>query len=66
MATQSLAELDMPRSRIIVGSAFATTVLSMVIMNALTATTASAHLYRPRVNASRGVFTPSGTRRFPP
>ncbi|GAA4136515.1 hypothetical protein GCM10022416_20330 [Actinomadura keratinilytica] len=34
-----------------VGRALATTVLSMVIMNALTATTASAHLYRPWVNA---------------
>ncbi|GLW64462.1 hypothetical protein Arub01_27060 [Actinomadura rubrobrunea] len=42
----------------IVGRALATTVLSMVIMNALTATTASAHLYRPRVNAP--------ARRIPP
>ncbi|WP_187437915.1 hypothetical protein [Actinomadura decatromicini] len=35
--------------------AFATTVLSMVIMNALTATTASAHRYRPRVTSACGV-----------
>ncbi|WP_169809397.1 hypothetical protein [Actinomadura chibensis] len=35
--------------------AFATTVLSMVIMNALTATTASAHRYRPRVTSAYGV-----------
>ncbi|GAA2441848.1 hypothetical protein GCM10010191_67640 [Actinomadura vinacea] len=58
MATQSLAEFDMPSSRIMVGSALATTVLSMVIMNALMATTVSAHPYRPRVTCSRGAFRP--------
>ncbi|GAA4104212.1 hypothetical protein GCM10022214_83160 [Actinomadura miaoliensis] len=68
MATQSLAEVDMSRSAMIVGRALATTVLSMVIMNALTATTASAHLYRPRVNAparrlSRGPGRRAGMRR---
>lgn len=53
-ATQSFAEDDMPRSSMIVGSAVKTTVLSMVVMNALTATTASAHRYRPRVTLPCG------------
>ena len=66
VATQSLSEDDMSRSVMIVGSAAKTTVLSMVVMNALTATTASAHRYRPRVTV-RTARSPhrQEIRRFP-
>ncbi len=57
----------MPRSSMMVGSAVKTTVLSMVVMNALTATTASAHRYRPRVNSPYGEGpAPPGNPPLPP
>ncbi|MFD0662895.1 hypothetical protein [Thermocatellispora tengchongensis] len=45
VVTQAASSLDMPRSALMVGTALTTTVLSMVIMNALTATTVSVHPY---------------------